>query len=47
VAVRHVFRQRPWLILKANCTDDRSNLLDKTAVSQLCCAFDVPFQIVS
>jgi hypothetical protein len=45
VAVRHVFRQRPWLILKADFADDRSSLLDKTAVSQLCCAFDVPFQM--
>jgi hypothetical protein len=40
-----MFRQRPWLILKVNFADDRSSLLDKTAVLQLCCAFDVPFQI--
>jgi hypothetical protein len=45
VAVRHVFRQRPWLILKVGFADHRSSLLDKTAVSQLCCAFDVPFQM--
>jgi hypothetical protein len=45
VAVRHVFRQRLWMILKADFADDRSSLLDKTAVSQLCCAFDVPFQM--
>jgi len=40
-----MFRHRPWLILEADFADDRSSLLDKTAVSQLCCAFDVPFQM--
>jgi hypothetical protein len=45
VAVRHVFRQPPWLISKADFADDRSRLLAKTAVLQLFCAFDVPFQM--